>query len=273
MSVRPKSVSARGEIATGDRFGFGKNWKRFSPNIDETRIRAAESSLQEMLGVQSLVGATFLDAGCGSGLFSLAAHRLGANVHSFDYDPDSVECTSMLREKFGSQIQDWKVECGSVLDQSYMSSLGMFDYVYSWGVLHHTGQMWQGLSNLKDLVQPRGALFIALYNDQGAMSRYWKFVKHAYNRDLLSRGIITMIHAPYLVAGRYLARLVSNRAKLSRGMSLWYDMRDWLGGYPFEVASPEAVLKVARSYGFELENLKTSRGRFGCNEYVFRRHD
>lgn len=273
MSVRPKSVSAVGEIATGDRFGFGDNWKRFSSSIDETRIQAAESSLRQMLGVQTLAGSTFLDAGCGSGLFSLAARRLGACVHSFDYDPDSVECTSALKERFASEDQNWTVEYGSILDQLYMSRLGTFDYVYSWGVLHHTGKMWQGLSNLKGMVRPGGALFIALYNDQGMMSAYWQLVKRAYNRDPFSRAILTIVHAPYLVAGRYATRLLSGRAKVSRGMSLWYDMRDWLGGYPFEVASPEAVLKVVRGYGFELENLKTCRGRFGCNEYVFRRRD
>lgn len=54
-------------------------------------------------------------------------------------------------------------------------------------------------------------------------------------------------------------------------MSLWYDMIDWLGGYPFEVATPEAIFRFFRDAGFVLEELRTCGGRMGCNEFVFRR--
>ncbi len=87
------------ETAAGERFGFGANWARFLRHLDEPRIVAAERSLQQMLGLPSLAGLRFLDAGSGSGLFSLAARRLGAEVHSFDYDPQSVACTRELRRR------------------------------------------------------------------------------------------------------------------------------------------------------------------------------
>src|SRR5262245_45349652 len=127
------------EVARGERFAFGKNWQEFLRIIDETRIRQAEDSLAVMLRESTLVGKSFLDIGCGSGLFSLAARRLGARVHSFDFDADSVACADELRRRYFQGDPQWTIEQGSVLDSHYMSALGNFDIVYSWGVLHHTG--------------------------------------------------------------------------------------------------------------------------------------
>src|SRR5439155_18132467 len=171
------------EIAEGKRFEFGKNWSRFLACLDEQRIAAAEASLREMLEVNDLVGERFLDIGCGSGLFSLAARRLGAVVHSFDYDPHSVACTQELKRRYFADDAFWTIEEGSVLDAGYLAALGQFDVVYSWGVLHHTGQMWQALDLVAPLVADEGKLFIAIYNDQGGVSRRWRAIKRVYNRS------------------------------------------------------------------------------------------
>ena len=170
------------EVARGDRFEFGKNWARFLATLNDSKIASAEESLRRMLGVTDLRGKSFLDIGSGSGLFSLAARRLGARVHSFDYDPDSVGCTQELRRRYYSDDPDWKVERGSALDEAYIRSLGQFDVVYSWGVLHHTGSMWQALTNADIPVAPGGRLFIAIYNDTGSQAQRWLSIKKTYNR-------------------------------------------------------------------------------------------
>ena len=170
------------EIASGERFAFGKNWAAFLADLDDSRIAAAENSLRQMLDVENLRGRSFLDIGSGSGLFSLAARRLGAKVQSFDYDPASVACTRELKTRYYPQDDDWTIGSGSVLDPDYMNSLPMFDIVYSWGVLHHTGQMWLALEHAGRLVDEGGKLFIAIYNDQGTASRRWRSLKSAYNR-------------------------------------------------------------------------------------------
>src|ERR1700681_2618763 len=170
------------EVEAGERFEFGKNWARFLSVLTESQIQSAVQSLETMLGGTDLTGRTFVDVGSGSGLFSLAARRLGARVHSFDYDPHSVACTQELRRRYYPDDPQWRVEEGSALDAEYMASLGKFDIVYSWGVLHHTGAMWEALANAGTLVAPGGLLFIAIYNDQGTPSRRWKSVKKLYNR-------------------------------------------------------------------------------------------
>jgi 2-polyprenyl-6-hydroxyphenyl methylase/3-demethylubiquinone-9 3-methyltransferase len=135
-------MNAEAEIQSGSRFRFGANWTRFLAVLDEARIADAETSLRAMLAVADLRDRRFLDIGCGSGLFSLAARRLGAQVHSFDFDLQSVACAQELKRRYFPQDSAWRVEQGSVLDSQYIRQLGKFDIVYSWGVLHHTGSMW-----------------------------------------------------------------------------------------------------------------------------------
>jgi 2-polyprenyl-3-methyl-5-hydroxy-6-metoxy-1,4-benzoquinol methylase len=267
----PPTEQHAAEVAAGERFRFGANWARFLTTMSEARVAAAEASLREMLGVQTLAGKRFLDIGSGSGLFSLAARRLGAQVHSLDYDPMSVACASELKRRYFADDAAWTIEEASVLDSARMRALGTHDVVYSWGVLHHTGRMYLAFENVVPLVAPGGSLFIAIYNDQGATTRYWTAVKRLYNANVLGRVAMTAVHAPYLAGLRWAVRALTHRGAVERGMTVWYDMFDWLGGYPFEVARPEEVFRFFYDRGFVLEQLRTCGGRMGCNEFVFRR--
>jgi len=261
------------------RFGFGRNWQRYALLVDEQRIAEAVHSLQVMLACESLQGKSFLDIGSGSGLFSLAAARLGAHVVSFDYDEQSVACTEALRRKFRPDDRNWAVRRGSVLDADFVASLGKFDVVYSWGVLHHTGAMWQALEHALIPLRPEGLLFIALYNEQGISSSLWKCVKRLYCSSRGGRMAIVATCIPVLTAAaaaldvaRGLNPLARYRgyARKNRGMSVWHDWLDWLGGYPFEVAAPDAIIDFYSKKGLTLQQLKTTHG-WGNNEFVFRR--
>lgn len=269
------------EVTRGERFEFGRNWARYLRLVDERRIAQAEGSLAAMLREPTLAGRRFLDIGCGSGLFSLAARRLGARVHSFDFDPDSVGCTRELRARDDHERGDWTVEPGSVLDAAYMRALGTFDVVYAWGVLHHTGRMWEALDAACRAVGPGGKLFIAIYNDLGTRTRRWRMLKRAYNRlpRPLRPAFALLVSLPEELKAFVRASLAGRPADYvrlwteprSRGMSRWRDIIDWVGGYPYEAATPDEVFEFCRARGFTLVTLRCGGVGLGCNEYVFER--
>ena len=118
-----------------------------------------------------------------------------------------------------------------------------------------------------------GTLVVAIYNDQGWISGYWRAVKRLYNTNALARAAVVAAHLPYLFAARALVRAARGQLALERGMSLWHDMLDWLGGYPFEVATPEQVKAFVEARGFHQTAVKTCGRRHGCNEFVFQRTD
>ena len=280
----PASLAARNraQVRTGERFAFGRNWRHFLARLNESRIAEAERSLCAKLHVGDLRGKSFLDVGAGSGLFSLAAARRGAaRVHSFDFDPECVACTTELKRRYAPTWAPWTIECGDILSQDYLSRLGQFEVVYSWGVLHQTGDLWQALENVGTLVAPQGWLFISIYNHQPLRTPFWRVVKRTYNR--LPRGCrwpwvagylalkTPLLSARDLLLGRNPWHAFRGAGR--RGMTLYCDAVDWIGGYPHETATPEAIFRFFRDRRFQLVELSTVNGGSGCNEFVFRRQD
>lgn len=256
------------------RFAFGRNWRRFLNVLDEDRARQAELSLKEMLEIENLSGKTFLDVGSGSGLFSLAAVRLGAEkVHSFDYDSGSVACTEEVKLRYAPDSAAWTIARGSALDESYVAKLGLYDVVYSWGVLHHTGNLARAMELVCAAVAPGGKFLIAIYDDRGWSSRAWIPVKRLYVSSRLGAALVAAVFVPIFVVKGLLTDLISRRNPVARyreyrkrrGMSILHDWLDWLGGYPFEVATPQKVIDFYAGRGFRLAKIK--RGL--VNEFAF----
>lgn len=279
------------EVKKGDRFTFGKNWSNFLAHLNEERIIESEKHIKQYLELEDLTDKTFIDVGSGSGLSSLAAKRLGAKVYSFDYDPHSVNCTKELKRRYFEDDPSWTVNEGSALDDEYIKSLGKFDVVYSWGVLHHTGDMWKALNLVDILVKSdHGVLYLSIYNDQGSQSIRWRKIKKIYNSlpglmklpytllVMMPRELRFCINPLLLIRPKsyfYTWKAYINswrNYKKSRGMSRWHDLVDWVGGYPFEVAKPEEIFNFFNNKGYTLKKLKTCGGGLGCNEYVFTKH-
>jgi len=263
-------------------FAFGRNWLNFLKGFDQDRLKTAASSLTEFINLPDLRGRSFLDIGCGSGLFSYAAFTLGADrIVSFDVDPESVECCKYLRN-LAENSSNWEIHQGSILDQGFVSELGTFDLVYSWGVLHHTGKMWEAIDCSASLVKPGGLYYIAIYNKilarNGAPSwvhSFWLAVKRTYNAwpRLGAYVLEPLAMAAYLAV--VIAKLQNpfthvKNYRSHRGMSWRTDATDWLGGYPYEFATVEEVFKfvTGKFPDFNLINIKVTSGR-GLNWFLF----
>lgn len=262
-----------------ERYGFGKNWQRFLTTLNDQRIDSAKQALQDFLGEVDLNGKTFIDIGSGSGLSSYAAYLLGAKkIVSFDYDQFSVECTRYLHAKAGKP-EHWTVQQGSALDKDFMQSLGQFDIVYSWGVLHHTGDMWSAIRNTTELVSPNGWLYISIYNKLDTMfgSEFWHRVKKTYNSSprpvqLIMENIrASQFLLYYVLTGRNPIKEIRDYGKDSgRGMSWRRDISDWVGGYPYEAATVDEIFKFIRTEfpQFTLENIKSCNS-LAINDFLF----
>jgi 2-polyprenyl-3-methyl-5-hydroxy-6-metoxy-1,4-benzoquinol methylase len=254
-------------------FSFGKNWKRFiEKNFDEEIVNISKKHILDFLEMADLTGKYFLDIGCGSGLSSLAAFRANARkVVSFDADLYSVRTTEILK-KMCDNPTNWEILHGSILDTNFLTGVERADIVYAWGVLHHTGNMWKAIENTVSLSKKGGLIYLALYTTD-RHSEYWLEIKKRYNRAsgfmkrvMEFKYILRYAIVPNCVRFKNPLTAIASRKK-ERGMSYFTDVRDWLGGYPFEHARIEEVFHFCtRKLSLELVNIKTGRLN---TEYLF----
>ena len=252
-------------------FDFSKNWEAYSSQVlDDKRIQIATESLEKLLNKETLDGCSFLDVGCGSGLFSIAASQMKAYpVVGIDINPACVEVSERNRVNQAPTAVIRFVQV-SALDITALEKLGQFDIVYAWGSLHHTGSMWEAIRLVGQRVAPGGIYILAIYN-QHLTSPIWRKIKWLYNQlpRLLHKGMAVLFAGVIYLAKFAVTK--RNPKQKERGMDFWYDVIDWIGGYPYEYATPKAVLTFVEGLGFRTVRFFPSSVPTGCNEFVLER--
>lgn len=258
-------------------FEFGQNWRDYAKTVDKARIDSAIDGVRKLFP-EGLDGKTFLDIGCDSGLHSLAALSLGAaSVLAIDIDENSVATTREMLSTYAPDA-DWRVEIVSVLDAN-PETLGTFDVVYSWGALHHTGDMWRAIEKAASFVIPSGQFALAIYA-RTTFDVPWKIEKRIYKSApagvqwLLRQTFIGALMAARLARGKN--PMVLFRGPLKRGMNLSHDVHDWMGGYPYETATADELEIRITALGFSSIRsfpIAGAIGLFGsgCHELVFQK--
>ena len=255
------------------RFSFGKNWVSFSERaLNEARIAQARAAFRSLTRGIEMKNARFLDIGFGQGLALFYAAELGAETYGIDVDPF---CTEALRQtqRFFPESALPRTELASILDDEFVRDQinnGAFDVVHSWGALHHSGDMWKAFRNAAALVKEGGFLVISIYNKHWT-SAYWRAVKRIFNHvpRFLQESFVLMLYPIFYLRARSLSK--SDATLASRGMDLRHDIRDWLGGYPYEFGSRGGIEEYFRKLGFRLIRCLPTKGFTGCNEFVFQR--
>ena len=250
-------------------FNFGINWQEYSDQaLDEVRFNRAVEDLEELVGKKKIKGKFFLDIGCGSGIHSLAADKLGAKkVVGVDISAESVQSAKQNKKRFAPNSKvSFSQESIFEMDPK---KCGTFDIVYSWGVLHHTGEMKQALKDATVLVDKEGLLVVAIYNKHWS-SRLWWYIKKLYNLSPKWIQQVMVIKFSLIIAlAKFVVTGNNPFAKKRRGMTFYYDVIDWLGGFPYEYASKNEVVELVQPLGFKLKKFVSSAVPTGCHEYVF----
>jgi SAM-dependent methyltransferase len=152
-----------GHMADGEAM-LSDEW--FTANVD--RIIA-----DELLGIDRtwFHGRAALDAGCGGGRWTLGLLRLGCRVLAVDASPHAVQGTLRRMERLAPQaIAEGRLEAAEadLLRPAAPWADRRFDLVFSFGVLHHTGDTRRALRNVAARVAPSGVLFLYLYGRSSA---------------------------------------------------------------------------------------------------------
>lgn len=258
-------------------FDFGQNWKDFSEHaLTSERFAQARKNFAELTAGIDLAGRDFLDIGFGQGLTLLCALEAGARVHGLDINEKCREAfeSNHLRLLPGD-ARDAQVAVGSVLEREPVALLrawcpGGYDVVHSWGVLHHTGKMWPAIDTAATLVRPGGHFIVAIYNRHWS-SAAWLAIKRAY---VSVPGVVQKTLNWLFVPVIFLAKLLvtgRNPLRMERGMEFYYNVVDWIGGYPYEYASRDEIVTFLQARGFALERFVPTIVPTGCNEFVFRK--
>ena len=255
------------------RFKFGKNWQSFSKTaLDEEKIIQARNDFQNLFSGIDLKDKSFLDIGFGQGLTLNFAREAGANVHGIDVDPDNISALREVSKKF-PEHKEPETRIISILNEEFSDSKksqNKYDIVYSWGVLHHTGKMYEAIKNASDLVGTNGYFVISIYNKHWS-SPAWRWIKWSYNMSpTIAQNLL--IRFFYLII--YLTKLIvtgKNPKNEQRGMDFLHNVVDWIGGYPYEYASTKQIRKFVNKLGFETLKINPAFVPTGCNEFVFRK--
>ena len=110
--------------------------------------------------------ASIIDIGTGTGQLSAFLSLRRKCVWGIDFSDSSLKKAGLLKDKL--HLDTWHVKKVDILDAQQIEEIGMqFDYVLCLGVLHHTGNAYQGFKNILKLLKPGGYIAIGLYNTIG----------------------------------------------------------------------------------------------------------
>jgi len=164
-SENPMTYDWHGEISLtrGTRQWFDEIDRRF---VQASRPYVTSHRPFDRIMPDDLHGQKALEIGCGMGLHTLELARRGAEVHAVDLTDVAVEATRTRMSEFGI---DADIQCADAELLPYDSQT--FDFVWSWGVIHHSARTARIVREIARVIKPSGEARVMVYNRDGRMAR------------------------------------------------------------------------------------------------------
>lgn len=152
---------------------FRDSWyTRFEPRLVEQFLDDCR------LPREFFEGRRALDAGCGSGRWSYALAELGTDLVAFDLTEGGVEAASeQLSERSNVSVCQANVFQPPFAEES-------FDFLMSWGVLHHTPDTHAAFRSLVPLVKPGGTMYVMVYERYSPLMFFFTNILRWFMRRL-----------------------------------------------------------------------------------------
>lgn len=131
----------------------------------EKRRQTLEPFIKDLVKFNQWRNKKVLEIGCGIGIDTAEFARVGAEISAIDISSHSIEL-ARKRLDFYSLLADINIGDAEHLDFSE----NYFDFVYSWGVLHHTPDIKKAVSEVFRVLKPGGEFCAMLYHKKSLVA-------------------------------------------------------------------------------------------------------
>jgi ubiquinone/menaquinone biosynthesis C-methylase UbiE len=234
-------------------------WTEYVPELE-----ASEKHWRLFYSPEEVRGKSVLDAGCGTGIFSIVFARNGAGrVTGIDISPGSLETARTLKAKFGLDNAEFRLQ--DMLRLPFADN--SFDIVWAWGTVHHTTDPFRAISELIRVLRPGGSLFLAVY----------KRTKVTFIHEIIRKTLIRTPRRTWTSLSKLMAFFLSpvvfffkKREKSRKGEKLEELILDWYFVPIRHYYTPEEIQDFLKKKGLEIEKFLPASGRFdSSSNFIF----
>jgi ubiquinone/menaquinone biosynthesis C-methylase UbiE len=235
-------------------------WTEYIPEYE-----ASENHWKMFYTPDEVKGKSVLDAGCGTGIFSIIfANNGAARVKGIDISEGSLETGRSLKEKFGLENIEFVKE--DMLRLPFKDE--EFDIVWAWGTVHHTTDPLAAITELMRVLKRGGSLFLAVY----------KRTRLTFIHEIIRRTLVRTPRRMWTFLSKVMAFFLApvvfffkKREKSRKGEKLEELILDWYFVPIRHYYRPKEIQTFLEDRGFVIEKHLAASGRFdSSSNFIFK---
>ncbi len=235
-------------------------WTEYIPEYE-----ASKAHLELFFSDEEIVGREVLDAGCGTGIFTIIFANKGARkVIGIDISEGSLNTGRMLKDKFELSNVEFRKE--DMLNLPFKDNT--FDIVWAWGTIHHTENPYQAMNELIRVLKKNGTFFITLY----------KKTKLTFIHEIIRKILIKTPKKSWTFLSKIMAFFLwlvvfffKRREKSRKGEKLEELILDWYFVPIRHYFEPQEIKSFLEKRNFKIEKFLPASGRFdSTSNFIFK---